>query len=97
MRIEWTLTRYQIVGLIAYTAILPVTIGARGILGDWAVVLGALISLPLAPIGFVALWGSASSAIPFALGAMWVAEFVLGWIMLVEYVERKRRKREKRG
>jgi hypothetical protein len=52
MRIEWTLNRGHMLWLSLYTAILPAALLAVPLVGDWSLMVGTLVSLPLAPFAY---------------------------------------------
>ncbi len=94
MEIDWTLNKSHVLGLIAYAGILPLALVASADFGEWILLIGALVSLPLAPVGFMAFWGGTSVSIPFAFFVTWLVNILLGWVMLVQYATKKRNKGE---
>lgn len=86
MVIEWTLGKKHVLGLIACASILPVALVASAAFGSWVLLVGMLVSLPLAPIGFMAFRGGTSVSIPFACLLAWVFNILQGWVVLIQYV-----------
>ena len=93
MRIEWTLNRKQVAWLALYATILPASMLTTSVLGYWLFLVGALVSLPFAPFGFLAFWwGSLNGSVFLAFVATWLVVFFLGWLALAHYVRHRTRR-----
>jgi hypothetical protein len=89
MQVKWTLNRKQVAGLAAYAAILPASMHLSAQVGSWLFLLGVLVSLPFAPLGFIVFWAASSTKISaIAFFATWIFNFLQGWLMLAPYVAR---------
>ena len=75
-----------------YSSVLPAAMLASKELGQWVLIVGAIVSLPFAPLGFIAFWSAISISPLFAFFATWAVNFVQGWLMLVQYVGGMKRK-----
>ena len=92
MKVKWTLNYKQLLGVAVYSAILPASLLAVPFVGSWVLSAGAIISLPLAPIGFVIFWGALAKGKVFAFAVTWAVNFFQAWLMLAQYVARKNKK-----
>ena len=98
MEVKWTLERKQLVGIMLYAAILPASLLAMPFLGDWLLMIGTLISLPLAPFGFVAFWFFVTAGgKALAFFATWLVNFFVAWLLVVQYIGHKKRNKIKTG
>ncbi len=92
MQVKWTLNKKQVVGLAAYAAILPASMLLSAKFGSWLFLVGALVSLPLAPLGFIVFWlASRTGIVAVAFFATWFFNFLQGWFMLAPHVARMNR------
>ena len=91
MQVKWTLNTNQVAGLAIYALILPASMLLSALVGPWLFVVGALVSLPLTPLGFVVSWGTSSYGSVTAFFATWFFNFLQGWLMLAPYVAKKNR------
>jgi hypothetical protein len=79
--------------LSLYTAILPAALLAVPLVGDWSLMVGTLVSLPLAPFGFVAFWCSVTvGGKLFAFFFTWLFDFGLAWLLVAQYVGYQRKR-----
>lgn len=89
MPAKWVLNKKQVFGLAVYAAILPTSLLLSSVVGSWIFVVGSLVSLPLAPLGFLVFWGAVGIGGVAAFFVTWLFNFFQGWLMLASLVARK--------
>ena len=92
----WKLSVQQFFWLVLYAAVFPFSLFVAPSFDNWVFTVGALISLPLLPLGVLAYWGLPSSLDQnVVLLLIWLINFLLAYPMFVQY--RAYRSRNKSG